>query len=143
MKAIQALRFTVIRACSTSQPKSVIAAKHPFKVELKAGKMYPWCSCGHSKKQIVGMVPLLFTIHTSETDSRNSTRTFMINLESLFVMAPTDKLLLACHRCVSHQLRTKRCGFVAANRQKILPTVMVPTKKPTFRILHNGRIPDT
>ncbi|XP_077315544.1 CDGSH iron-sulfur domain-containing protein 3, mitochondrial [Lithobates pipiens] len=51
MKLIQGLRVIVAKACSTSQVTPVIAAKHPFKVDLKAGKLYPWCSCGHSKKQ--------------------------------------------------------------------------------------------
>ncbi|XP_068027369.1 LOW QUALITY PROTEIN: CDGSH iron-sulfur domain-containing protein 3, mitochondrial-like [Melanerpes formicivorus] len=32
-------------------PQPVIAAKEPFAVELKAGKKYAWCSCGHSEKQ--------------------------------------------------------------------------------------------
>ncbi|NWQ69153.1 CISD3 protein, partial [Neopipo cinnamomea] len=32
-------------------PQPVIAAKEPFPVELKAGKAYGWCSCGHSKRQ--------------------------------------------------------------------------------------------
>nr|XP_056720612.1 CDGSH iron-sulfur domain-containing protein 3, mitochondrial [Euleptes europaea] len=36
-------------AASTAQP--VIAAKHPFQVNLQAGKSYAWCACGHSKKQ--------------------------------------------------------------------------------------------
>ncbi|XP_063815765.1 CDGSH iron-sulfur domain-containing protein 3, mitochondrial [Pseudophryne corroboree] len=62
---------SVSRACSTVQPAPVIAAKHPFQVELKAGKLYPWCSCGRSKKQpfcdgshrkaAPGLSPLRFT----------------------------------------------------------------------------------
>lgn len=32
-----------------SLPK--IAAKHPYKVEVEAGKKYSWCSCGLSQKQ--------------------------------------------------------------------------------------------
>ncbi|NXY16372.1 CISD3 protein, partial [Atrichornis clamosus] len=36
--------------CS-APPSPVIAAKEPFPVELKAGKTYGWCSCGHSKRQ--------------------------------------------------------------------------------------------
>ncbi|XP_054850725.1 CDGSH iron-sulfur domain-containing protein 3, mitochondrial [Eublepharis macularius] len=36
-------------AASASQP--VIAARHPFQVDLEAGKRYAWCACGHSKKQ--------------------------------------------------------------------------------------------
>ncbi|KAG8566222.1 hypothetical protein GDO81_013144 [Engystomops pustulosus] len=40
-------------ALSTAPSTPVIATKHPFKVDLKAGKLYPWCSCGHSKKQIM------------------------------------------------------------------------------------------
>ncbi|KAG8446548.1 hypothetical protein GDO86_014125, partial [Hymenochirus boettgeri] len=51
MRLVQLLTVTVIRTCTTSQATPIIAAKHPFKVALKAGKMYPWCSCGHSKKQ--------------------------------------------------------------------------------------------
>ncbi|NXV08482.1 CISD3 protein, partial [Cettia cetti] len=37
--------------CSGPPPQPVIAAKEPFPVELKAGKTYSWCSCGHSKRQ--------------------------------------------------------------------------------------------
>ncbi|KAM4884670.1 CDGSH iron-sulfur domain-containing protein 3, mitochondrial [Sylvia borin] len=37
--------------CSAAAPQPVIAAKEPFSVELKAGKTYGWCSCGHSKRQ--------------------------------------------------------------------------------------------
>ncbi|XP_040981498.1 CDGSH iron-sulfur domain-containing protein 3, mitochondrial isoform X2 [Aquila chrysaetos chrysaetos] len=32
-------------------PEPAIAAKQPFPVELKAGKKYAWCACGHSKNQ--------------------------------------------------------------------------------------------
>ncbi|NXW44895.1 CISD3 protein, partial [Nyctiprogne leucopyga] len=39
-----------VRRCSTP-PQPVIAAKQPFPVELKAGKKYGWCACGHSKNQ--------------------------------------------------------------------------------------------
>ncbi|NJN26897.1 MAG: CDGSH iron-sulfur domain-containing protein [Cyclobacteriaceae bacterium] len=31
--------------------KAHIAAKFPVEVELKAGKIYAWCSCGLSKNQ--------------------------------------------------------------------------------------------
>ena len=31
--------------------KPVIAAKNPVPVELEAGKMYSWCSCGLSTNQ--------------------------------------------------------------------------------------------
>ncbi|KAJ1135398.1 hypothetical protein NDU88_001838 [Pleurodeles waltl] len=34
-----------------SAPAPVIAAKHPFQVDLTAEKRYAWCACGHSKKQ--------------------------------------------------------------------------------------------
>lgn len=34
---------------STNLP--IIAAKHPFKVDVEAGKKYFWCSCGASKNQ--------------------------------------------------------------------------------------------
>ncbi|NXS18026.1 CISD3 protein, partial [Mystacornis crossleyi] len=37
--------------CSAAPPQPVIAAKEPFPVELKAGKTYGWCACGHSKRQ--------------------------------------------------------------------------------------------
>ncbi|XP_066483268.1 CDGSH iron-sulfur domain-containing protein 3, mitochondrial [Tiliqua scincoides] len=38
-------------ATSASSTRPVIAAKHPFQVDLKAGKGYAWCACGYSKKQ--------------------------------------------------------------------------------------------
>ncbi|KAM5135566.1 CDGSH iron-sulfur domain-containing protein 3, mitochondrial [Mantella aurantiaca] len=72
MRSVQALGVIVARTCSTSQVMPIIAAKHPFKVDLKAGKLYPWCSCGHSKKQpfcdgshrdkAPGLSPLRFTL---------------------------------------------------------------------------------
>ncbi|XP_018415653.1 PREDICTED: CDGSH iron-sulfur domain-containing protein 3, mitochondrial [Nanorana parkeri] len=72
MRFVQGLRVIVARTCSTSQVTPVIAAKHPYKVDLKAGKLYPWCSCGHSKKQpfcdgshvkkAPGLSPLRFTL---------------------------------------------------------------------------------
>ena len=31
--------------------QAIIAAKFPIKVEIEAGKIYSWCSCGLSKKQ--------------------------------------------------------------------------------------------
>ncbi|XP_066061442.1 CDGSH iron-sulfur domain-containing protein 3, mitochondrial [Chamaea fasciata] len=37
--------------CSAPPPQPVVAAKEPFPVELKAGKNYSWCSCGHSQRQ--------------------------------------------------------------------------------------------
>nr|XP_020641245.1 CDGSH iron-sulfur domain-containing protein 3, mitochondrial [Pogona vitticeps] len=46
--------FSQIRTCSAVSPSStqpVIAAKHPFQVELQPGKRYAWCVCGHSQKQ--------------------------------------------------------------------------------------------
>ncbi|KAM9112833.1 CDGSH iron-sulfur domain-containing protein 3, mitochondrial isoform 1-T1 [Pangshura tecta] len=36
---------------SSSPSRPAIAAKHPYQVDLKAGKRYAWCACGHSKKQ--------------------------------------------------------------------------------------------
>ncbi|XP_056404022.1 CDGSH iron-sulfur domain-containing protein 3, mitochondrial [Hyla sarda] len=72
MRSLKGLKVIVLRACSTAQATPVIAAKHPFKVELKADKKYPWCSCGYSKKQpfcdgshkkaAPGLSPLRFTI---------------------------------------------------------------------------------
>ncbi|XP_075438102.1 CDGSH iron-sulfur domain-containing protein 3, mitochondrial [Ascaphus truei] len=51
MRAMHGLRVTLTRVCSTSQALPVIAARHPYRAEVKGGKVYPWCSCGHSKKQ--------------------------------------------------------------------------------------------
>nr|XP_060636930.1 CDGSH iron-sulfur domain-containing protein 3, mitochondrial isoform X1 [Anolis sagrei ordinatus] len=39
------------RSCSGSSAQAVISAKQPFQVELKQGKGYAWCACGHSRKQ--------------------------------------------------------------------------------------------
>ncbi|XP_019363188.1 PREDICTED: CDGSH iron-sulfur domain-containing protein 3, mitochondrial isoform X1 [Gavialis gangeticus] len=36
---------------SMSPARPAIAAKHPYQVDLEAGKLYAWCACGHSKKQ--------------------------------------------------------------------------------------------
>ncbi|KAM6114819.1 CDGSH iron-sulfur domain-containing protein 3, mitochondrial [Phoenicopterus ruber ruber] len=59
-----------VRRCS-APPAPVPAAKQPFPVELKAGKKYAWCACGHSgsqpfcdgahKKAAPGVSPLRFT----------------------------------------------------------------------------------
>ncbi|XP_068775314.1 CDGSH iron-sulfur domain-containing protein 3, mitochondrial [Struthio camelus] len=51
MRAAGALwqRMQVPKRAATAQP--AMAAKEPFLVELKAGKTYAWCACGHSKKQ--------------------------------------------------------------------------------------------
>ncbi|XP_030321785.1 CDGSH iron-sulfur domain-containing protein 3, mitochondrial [Calypte anna] len=56
---------------SSAPPQPVIAAKEPFPVELRAGKKYAWCCCGHSKSQpfcdgahktaAPGVSPLRFT----------------------------------------------------------------------------------
>ena len=35
---------------ASSEP--VIAAKEPFEVTLKPGKVYMWCACGLSSKQV-------------------------------------------------------------------------------------------
>ncbi|KAF7239626.1 CDGSH iron-sulfur domain-containing protein 3, mitochondrial [Varanus komodoensis] len=48
------ISFSQIRNCSAASASSaqpVIGAKHPFQVDLEAGKRYSWCSCGHSQKQ--------------------------------------------------------------------------------------------
>jgi CDGSH-type Zn-finger protein len=34
-----------------STPTPEIAAKHPIKVEVEAGKTYHWCACGKSANQ--------------------------------------------------------------------------------------------
>ncbi|NXH47453.1 CISD3 protein, partial [Dicaeum eximium] len=44
-------RARVRSLCSAPPPQPVIAAKEPFPVELKAGKSYGWCACGHSKRR--------------------------------------------------------------------------------------------
>jgi len=51
----------------------IIAAKHPAKVELEAGKDYYWCQCGMSKSQpfcdgshaVTDIKPLMFTAETT------------------------------------------------------------------------------
>ncbi|NXM07769.1 CISD3 protein, partial [Tyrannus savana] len=63
--------FSSSFSSSAAPPQPAIAAKEPFPVELKAGKTYGWCSCGHSKRQpfcdgshkkaAPGMSPLRFT----------------------------------------------------------------------------------
>lgn len=65
-----------VRRCS-APPQPVIAAKQPFPVELKAGKKYAWCACGHSrsqpfcdgahKKAAPGISPLRFTPEEDKT----------------------------------------------------------------------------
>ncbi|XP_074748084.1 CDGSH iron-sulfur domain-containing protein 3, mitochondrial [Strix uralensis] len=60
-----------VRRCSAPSPPPVAAAAEPFPVELKAGKKYAWCACGHSKSQpfcdgahrkaAPGVSPLRFT----------------------------------------------------------------------------------
>jgi CDGSH-type Zn-finger protein len=37
--------------CKEPPGKAVIAATSPYKVTVKAGQVYAWCSCGLSKKQ--------------------------------------------------------------------------------------------
>lgn len=52
----------------------VIAAYHPFKVEVEAGKTYHWCACGLSKNQpfcdgshkVTDIRPLAWTAEKSE-----------------------------------------------------------------------------
>lgn len=61
----------------SAPPQPVIAAKQPFPVELKAGKKYAWCACGHSrsqpfcdgahKKAAPGISPLRFTPEEDKT----------------------------------------------------------------------------
>ena len=51
------------------------APKHPFSVELEAGKKYAWCSCGKSSSQPfcdgshrgTPMKPIVFTVEAAET----------------------------------------------------------------------------
>ena len=35
----------------TEAPEPKIAADHPVEIELEAGKMYFFCTCGHSENQ--------------------------------------------------------------------------------------------
>uniref|UniRef100_A0A663E4I3 Iron-binding zinc finger CDGSH type domain-containing protein n=1 Tax=Aquila chrysaetos chrysaetos TaxID=223781 RepID=A0A663E4I3_AQUCH len=39
------------RRAAICRAKSFQLSKKPFPVELKAGKKYAWCACGHSKNQ--------------------------------------------------------------------------------------------
>ncbi|NXL79616.1 CISD3 protein, partial [Leptocoma aspasia] len=55
--------------CSAPPPQPVIAAKEPFPVELKAGKTYGWCACGHSKRQ-----PFCDGAHKKEAPGLSSLR---------------------------------------------------------------------
>nr|XP_033773492.1 CDGSH iron-sulfur domain-containing protein 3, mitochondrial isoform X1 [Geotrypetes seraphini] len=54
VKASSSRGCVVRKASSVSQAPAqpVIAAKHPFQVDLSANKLYPWCACGYSKKQV-------------------------------------------------------------------------------------------
>ncbi|XP_009554992.2 CDGSH iron-sulfur domain-containing protein 3, mitochondrial [Cuculus canorus] len=66
-----------VASLSSAPPEPVIAAKEPFPVELKAGKLYAWCACGHSKRQpfcdgahkkaAPGISPLRFTPEEDKT----------------------------------------------------------------------------
>lgn len=52
----------------------VIAARHPFGIEVEAGKKYFWCACGLSKKQpfcdgshkVTDITPMLYTADKTE-----------------------------------------------------------------------------
>ncbi|KAM6295465.1 CDGSH iron-sulfur domain-containing protein 3, mitochondrial [Aegotheles albertisi] len=66
-----------IASLSSAPPEPAAAATEPFAVELRAGKKYAWCACGHSKSQpfcdgahrtaAPGVSPLRFT---AEEDKR-------------------------------------------------------------------------
>ncbi|XP_043359267.1 CDGSH iron-sulfur domain-containing protein 3, mitochondrial isoform X3 [Dermochelys coriacea] len=45
---------------SSSPSQPAIAAKHPYQVDLKAGKLYAWCTCGHSKKQVTSKIVVVY-----------------------------------------------------------------------------------
>ncbi|XP_028675863.1 CDGSH iron-sulfur domain-containing protein 3, mitochondrial-like isoform X2 [Erpetoichthys calabaricus] len=79
--SVSKIRY-VFRVCFFSSdthpiPEPKIAAKHPFKVDLEAGKRYSWCACGHSmkqpfcdgthKKQAPGLSPVRFTLDEAKT----------------------------------------------------------------------------
>lgn len=57
-----------------SQDKPLIAARHPFPVEVEAGKIYYWCACGRSQKQpfcdgshkVTDITPIAWTADKSE-----------------------------------------------------------------------------
>nr|XP_033773493.1 CDGSH iron-sulfur domain-containing protein 3, mitochondrial isoform X2 [Geotrypetes seraphini] len=79
VKASSSRGCVVRKASSVSQAPAqpVIAAKHPFQVDLSANKLYPWCACGYSKKQpfcdgshkkaAPGLSPLRFTVAEPKT----------------------------------------------------------------------------
>ncbi|XP_020795480.2 CDGSH iron-sulfur domain-containing protein 3, mitochondrial-like [Boleophthalmus pectinirostris] len=54
---LQTLRRPQLLASSSMIPyrlqstEVIAAARIPYRVKLKAGKHYAWCTCGHSKKQ--------------------------------------------------------------------------------------------
>ncbi|KYO44292.1 CDGSH iron-sulfur domain-containing protein 3, mitochondrial isoform X2 [Alligator mississippiensis] len=52
-RGARTLRGQIRKSSESSTPPAqpAIAAKHPYQVDLKAGKLYAWCACGHSKKQ--------------------------------------------------------------------------------------------
>ncbi|KAF2356051.1 Iron sulfur-containing domain CDGSH-type [Trinorchestia longiramus] len=63
--------------------KGKIAGKLPFKLKVEKGKMYAWCTCGHSKKQ-----PLCdFTHHIDM---------LRIKLRPISFRAPEDGYLWLC-----------------------------------------------
>lgn len=86
----------------------------PYRVELKAGKKYAWCSCGHSRAQVCGcgMGPawvgggpaVFFSQHRGPFLLRSRSAT-----------ARTARWLRTELRCASRRRRTAKCGCAAAN----------------------------
>ena len=82
------------------RPKGRIYDKKPFKIELEAGKLYAWCSCGISRNQVrsvfnCSFMSISFRLSRVPLTTRSvSTRPF---LPSATVVAER----LCFHRCLS------------------------------------------
>lgn len=68
------------------QELPIIAAKHPFKVEVKAGQKYSWCSCGASKKQ-----PFCDGLHKNYRDENGD-----CIMKSVKYIAQKDEVIFFC-----------------------------------------------
>ena len=64
----------------------VIAARHPFKVQVEAGKVYSWCSCGLSQTQ-----PFCDGAHKAYKDKDGKSI-----MKSVKYQATEDKLVYFC-----------------------------------------------
>jgi len=50
-----------VDASAAELPKGRVFDSKPVRVMLEAGKMYGWCTCGHSNKQVSDTVTLIFS----------------------------------------------------------------------------------